>query len=163
MIDNQIFAWGNYEEDPKNIMGVDTIPTQKNATYTDSANGVFTGNLEESFFTNIDKSLVSNPAAVNGMEAGDIVYGSKDGIVMVNKTYEFTSWSAATEGTKYGDGKAKVINTEDTKTYVQVLENSESEWVNRVFWVDNTITEGRLQLNDASTDTPIDVWIELNA
>lgn len=74
-LNSQIFAWGNYEENPMDIMGIKTIPTQKDATYTDSADGVFTGSIEESFFTNIDKSVVSNPAAVIGETPMDIIDG----------------------------------------------------------------------------------------
>ena len=74
-LNSQIFTWGNYEEDPKNIMGIDTLPTQKSATYNSAANGVFTGSIEESFFTNIDKSLVSNPAMVIGEAAMELVEG----------------------------------------------------------------------------------------
>lgn len=74
-LNSQIFTWGNYEEDPKNIMGIDTLPTQKSATYNSAADGVFTGSIEESFFTNIDKSLVSNPAMVIGEVAMELVEG----------------------------------------------------------------------------------------
>lgn len=160
MNDSQIFAWDNYDDNPNNMIGVDTIPTQKNATYSDASNGVFTGSLADSFFTNDDLMTVPNVASVIGMEAGEIVYGSKEGMVMVNKTYSFTSWSAETGGEQYGEGTAKIISTEGSKSYVKVLENNVPEWVGRVFYVNNEST-GRMQLNDASTDEPIDVWIEL--
>lgn len=75
MIDNQIFAWGNYEENPNKMIGVDTIPTQKDATYNEVSNGVFTGSMAESFFTNVDKSMVPEVASVTGMMPGEIVEG----------------------------------------------------------------------------------------
>lgn len=75
MIDNQIFAWENYEENPNKMIGVDTIPTQKDATYNEVSNGVFTGSMAESFFTNVDKSMVPEVASVTGMMPGEIVEG----------------------------------------------------------------------------------------
>lgn len=75
MIDNQIFAWGNYEENPNKMIGVDTIPTQKDATYNEVSDGVFTGSMAESFFTNVDKSMVPEVASVIGEVAMELVEG----------------------------------------------------------------------------------------
>lgn len=164
MIDNQIFAWGNYEENPNKMIGVDTIPTQKDATYNEVSDGVFTGSMAESFFTNVDKSMVPEVASVIGMEAGEIVYGSKDGIVMVNKTYDFTSY-AADKTTVYGTGKAKVLFVNDNKTYIKVVENSVAGWTDRVFYVNGTeMTTDFMELIDASTNTPLDptVYVKIN-
>ena len=75
MINNQIFTWGNYEENPNNMIGVDTIPTQKDATYNEVSGGVFTGSMAESFFTNVDKSMVPEVASVIGEVAMELVEG----------------------------------------------------------------------------------------
>jgi hypothetical protein len=79
---NSIFAWDNYDEDPNNGIILETIPEQKNASYTDSRDGVFTGSAMESFFENTDKTSYPGIHPVNGMEAGDIVFG--EGVVLVS-------------------------------------------------------------------------------
>lgn len=75
MINNQIFAWENYEENPDKMIGVDTIPTQKDATYNEVSNGVFTGSMAESFFTNVDKATIPQVASVIGEVAMELVEG----------------------------------------------------------------------------------------
>lgn len=78
---NQIFAWGGYDDNPNNAIGVDTLHTQKEAKYNDVADSVFTGSVLDSFFTNNDKTLGTNPASVVGEEAKEIVFG--EGLVDV--------------------------------------------------------------------------------
>lgn len=77
---SQLFSWNNYEENPQNAIGVETIPTQKEATYNEVAEGVFTGNMEESFFTNEDKTSIPNVATVIGEKPGAIIEGK--GVVL---------------------------------------------------------------------------------
>ncbi len=164
MINNQIFAWENYEENPDKMIGVDTIPTQKDATYNEVSKGVFTGSMLESFFTNVDKATVPQVASVIGMEPGEIIYGSKEGMVMVNKTYDFTSY-AEDQTTVYGTGKAKVLFADDNKTYIKVVENSVAGWTDRVFYVNSTeVTTDFMELIDASTNESLTpkVYVKIN-
>lgn len=81
MNNNRIFYQDNYDDDPNNEIGLDSINSQKEGTYSSSANGVFTGSLLESFFTNNDVSGVPSPAFVIGEKPGDIVEGK--GVVPV--------------------------------------------------------------------------------
>ena len=81
MDNNRIFYQDNYDDDPNNEIGLDSINSQKEGTYSSSANGVFTGSLLESFFTNNDVSGVPSPAFVIGEKPGDIVEGK--GVVPV--------------------------------------------------------------------------------
>lgn len=74
-MDNQVFAWENYEENPNKMIGVNTIPTQKGATYNTVSNGVFTGSVVESFFTNEDKATIPQIASVIGQKPMEIVEG----------------------------------------------------------------------------------------
>ena len=148
-LNSQIFTWGNYEEDPKNIMGVDTIPTQKDATYTNSANGVFTGSVEESFFTNIDKSVVSNPAAVIGEVPMDIIDG-KGAVVPGLEIHYITSkaeYDAAMDdgtepkhtegylhkanytGTTWTEGMAWAVAIVEKETWLRITANGSTDGV----------------------------------
>lgn len=161
MINNQIFAWENYEENPNKMIGVDTIPTQKDATYNEVSNGVFTGSMLESFFTNVDKATVPQVASVIGMEPGEIVYGSKEGMVMV-EFYRFTSYDQETGGNKWGEGKVRVIKKDSKNTYVKVIENSTPEFVGNEYYVVATEIpqEGRLQLYTMD-GSATGIWVEI--
>lgn len=74
-MNSQFFAWGNYEDNPLNEIGLDSLHEQKEATYNKPAVGIFTGNAAESFFSNEDKTLASNPAMVIGEKPMELVFG----------------------------------------------------------------------------------------
>ena len=88
--------------------------------------------------------------------------------------YTFTSHSAATEGTQYATGTAKVVSVDATanKTTIEVLTNAPfnsniteqvaTSFVGKKYTVPSanlgTIT-GRLQLTDVATNTAINVYV----
>jgi hypothetical protein len=54
MDDNRIFARDNYDDNPLDAIGVNTIPTQKNATYTEVPEEQFINTAFDSFVENIE-------------------------------------------------------------------------------------------------------------
>lgn len=84
----------------------------------------------------------------------------------LGRTYTFTSYSAATDGTQYSTGKVEVVKVEGGKTYVKVIENNpDTDFVGNVYYVNSVFGTGlpteRLQLNEGSA--AIDVWVKLNS
>lgn len=82
------------------------------------------------------------------------------------RTYEFTSYSAATDGVEYSTGKVEVVKVEGGKTYVKVIENNpDTDFVGKVYYVNSVfetdLPQVRLQLNEGSA--PIDVWVALTS
>lgn len=80
------------------------------------------------------------------------------------RTYTFTSYSAATDGTQYSTGKVEVVKVEGGKTYVKVIENNpDTDFVGNVYYVNSVfgtvLPTERLQLNEGSS--PINVWVKL--
>lgn len=145
MINNQIFAWDNYEDDPNKRIGLDSIPSQKNATYSSALDGVFTGSLEESFFTNDDKAAIPNPAQVIGEVAMELVEG-KGAVVpgleihYITSEAEYTAamgtedqpgWlrSAGYTGTTWTEGMAWAVALVEKDCLLQVTANGSTNGV----------------------------------
>lgn len=122
MIDNQIFAWGNYEENPNKMIGVDTIPTQKDATYNEVSDGVFTGSMAESFFTNVDKSKVPEVASVIGELAMELVEGK--GAVQSGVEIHYI-----TNSTEFNAAKTTYL-----AQYIEKDPNPVTEWSEGMAW-----------------------------
>ena len=87
----------------------------------------------------------------------------------VQKTYSFTSHSAASEGTQYSTGTAtptgnfKTINGTDCMQ-IQVLTNpGEATWVGKTFYVPvNASTNGSVRTQLLKADgTPENVWVTI--
>lgn len=78
------FANTNYDDNPQEGIILETIPEQKNATHTVTSDGELVCDPWESFRTNNGKMGYPNVATVNGMDAGDIVFG--EGVVLVDNS-----------------------------------------------------------------------------
>lgn len=78
---NFLFAWNNYDESPLKGIENETVVRQKNATYSEPADGVFTGDVNDTFFTNNDKISIPGIATPIGMEPGVVTEGH--GVVLL--------------------------------------------------------------------------------
>ena len=79
---NRIFDWDNYDDNPLDAIGVNTIYTQKKATYAPSGNGEVVTDAFDTFMSNADKYAYPQVSEVAGYEAKVLVYG--EGMVDVN-------------------------------------------------------------------------------
>ena len=75
MDDNRIFAWDNYDDNPLDAIGVNTIPTQKKATYAPVAEGELVTDAFDTFMSNGDEYAYPQVAEVAGEKAKVLVFG----------------------------------------------------------------------------------------
>ncbi len=86
MDDNRIFAWNNYDDNPLDAIGVNTIHTQKEATYAPSAEGELVTDAFDTFMSNGDNYAYPQVSGVAGEEAMVLVFGK--GMVEVGNSDE---------------------------------------------------------------------------
>lgn len=77
-----LFAWDNYDDNPLDAIGVNTIPTQKEATYAPAAEGELVTDAFDTFMSNADNYAYPQVAEVAGEEAKVLVFG--EGMVDIN-------------------------------------------------------------------------------
>ncbi len=75
MINVFLFAWDNYDDNPLDAIGVNTIPTQKEATYAPSAEGELVTDAFDTFMSNGDEYSYPQVAEVAGEEPKVLVFG----------------------------------------------------------------------------------------
>lgn len=76
MTDNQIFSQDTYED--MIVTSADpfkSIPSQKEGTWGSGSDGVFTGNVMDSFLTNNDETMAPGTSSVIGEEPKELVWG----------------------------------------------------------------------------------------
>ncbi len=86
--------------------------------------------------------------------------------------YNFTSWNAATGGTQYATGTAKIVAIDANKTTIEVLTNEAynnaisaddaAAFVGNLYTVATTSLDnpaGRLKLTDVSTNSEVNIWV----
>ena len=72
---NDIFALDNYDDNPLDAIGVNTIPTQKSATYAPSAEGELVTDAFDTFMSNGDNYAYPQVSGVAGEEPMVLVFG----------------------------------------------------------------------------------------
>ena len=70
-----LFDWDNYDDNPLYAIGVNTIPTQKEATYAPAAEGELVADAFDTFMSNGDEYAYPQVAEVAGEEAKVLVLG----------------------------------------------------------------------------------------
>ena len=75
MNDSRIFAWDNYDDNPLDAIGVNTIPTQKEATYAPATKGELVTDAFDTFMSNGDEYAYPQVVEVAGEEAKVLVFG----------------------------------------------------------------------------------------
>ncbi len=134
-------------------------------TITAANQSLYTGNTQSDLGETEDEDYTIE--GLVGNDAADV------SLAFAPMVYDFTSWNAASEGTQYATGTAKVVSFDATnhKTTIEVLSNTSTNayvsaeeaaaFVGKRYTVASTDLDaaGRLQLTDATNNTAINVWV----
>lgn len=147
MDDNRIFAWDNYDDNPLDAIGVNTIPTQKEATYAPAAEGELVTDAFDTFMSNGDEYAYPQLAEVAGEKPKVLMFG--EGFVAVES--EGDGGSDDDEQTK-----TAITITAKSGTYTETSEVPTAGDITSDFEDYVTIT-GKLASGDAITKVTLTV------
>lgn len=148
MDDNRIFAWDNYDDNPLDAIGVNTIPTQKEATYAPAAEGELVTDAFDTFMSNGDEYAYPQVAEVAGEKPKVLMFG--EGFVAVES--EDDGGSDDDEQTK-----TAITITAKSGTYTETSQVPTAGDVTESISTYVEVTSGELASGDAITKVTLAV------